>query len=158
MVSDIRFAEFPIRQRQKVHLIRGSARLADVERSDCIADVHLVNVDEASIFDHSPNFGTGFVGKPTAPQVFCRSANKSRMIPKHLSCELLSRSHVLRKFLNGSITKDKVNASRRSDERLLLKLIIFHLIPKPSIGFLAKDSEPRSHHRARTVLARPVNE
>jgi hypothetical protein len=138
--------------------IRGSARLADVERSDCIADVHLVDVDQASVFDHSTHFGTGFVGKPTAPQVFCRSAYKSRVIPKHLGRELLSRSHILRKLLKGSITKDKVNVSRRSGERMLLKLIVFHLISKPSIWFLAKDRETRSHYRARTVLARPINE
>ncbi len=138
--------------------IRGSARLADVECSDSIADVHLVNVDKASVFDHSTHLGTGFVGKPTAPQVFCRSAYKSRVIPKHLGCELLSRSHILRKLLKGSITKDKVNVSRRIGERMLLKLIMLHLIPKPSIWFLAKDSETRSHNRARTVLARPINE
>ena len=138
--------------------IRGSARLADVECSDSIADVHLINVDEASIFDHSTHLGTGFVGKPTAPQVFCRSAYKSRVIPKHLGCELLSRSHILRKLFKGSITKDKVNVSRRIGERMLLKLIVLHLIPKPSIWFLAKDSETRSHNRARTVLARPINE
>ena len=89
-------------------------QLTDVHRSNGVADINLIDVDESRIFDHSTHLCARLLGKPAASQVFGRGTREAGLIPKSLGTKLPRGFQIVWKLFNRSVAEDEISVSWRT--------------------------------------------